>query len=318
MQLKTLSEIFSVKFYKKTTSTLKDEDVPIVLERYTSNHESFEEISKSYKTNRKIIKRIVESCLSQDEFTKAKSSCYSHSVNKNERLEKQVSTWRKNNIDWIPPLKSSEVYIKKMLETRSKNTSYVPQKNFGNTSGRSNGRYIKIDDEIINTIEDLLMKRKSINCISRATSLSSGKVISLIKEYQLMNDTEFKEYRRLQLQSEPEWRFENLLTDRKIEFEYQFRISHICKKSGKKSNKKYDFYIPSINTLIEIDGEAWHNESWCKERNFTENHLKRVRINIENDLIKNEIANVNGFNMIRITNTSDESLTECVESLYNR
>lgn len=315
MQIKTLSEIFSVKFYRKTKSTIKDEDVSIVIERYTINHESFEEISRSYKTSRKIIKKIVESCLSQDEFINAKSKCYSRSVNSSDRLEKQVSSWKKNNQDWVPPLKTSECSIKKMLETRSKNLNYVPHKNFGNTSGRNNGRYIKVDDEIIHIITELLNKRKSINSISKTTSLSSGKVISLIKEYQLMNDSDFKEYRRLQLQSEPEWRFENLLTSHKIEFEYQFKISHTCEKSGRKTSKKYDFYIPSINTIVEIDGEAWHNENWCKERNFSEKHLIKVKAAIENDLLKDQIAKKNGFNITRVKNTNDESLIKCIESL---
>jgi very-short-patch-repair endonuclease len=130
-----------------------------------------------------------------------------------------------------------------------------------------------------------------------------------------MLENEFNEYRRSQLQTEPEWRFENLLTAYKIDFEYQFNISYIC-KSGRKSNKKYDFYIPSINTLVEIDGEAWHDEEWCKERNFKESHLKRVRLNIENDRLKDEIAKNNGFELIRVKNTDNNSLMECVRKLH--
>lgn len=50
------------------------------------------------------------------------------------------------------------------------------------------------------------------------------------------------------------------------------------------SPKEYDFYIPSLNLLLEIDGEYWHS----------------LPKNIENDKYKNDLAKVAGYKLLRI------------------
>lgn len=50
------------------------------------------------------------------------------------------------------------------------------------------------------------------------------------------------------------------------------------------SPKEYDFYIPSLNLLLEVDGEYWHS----------------LPKNIENDKYKNELAKVAGYRLLRI------------------
>ena len=49
-------------------------------------------------------------------------------------------------------------------------------------------------------------------------------------------------------------------------------------------NYKYDIYVKDINLLIEYDGSHWHSQEKT----------------VQNDLLKNNIADNNGFNLLRI------------------
>lgn len=83
----------------------------------------------------------------------------------------------------------------------------------------------------------------------------------------------------------PEIICENYLKEHNITYKYGFEL---C-------GKIFDFYIPEINTLIEIDGVYWHG----KNKTFTE--LNEVQLkNKKNDEIKNKIAVDNGYKLVRI------------------
>lgn len=79
-----------------------------------------------------------------------------------------------------------------------------------------------------------------------------------------------------------------------IKFERLFlmplNIDYEAQKKVK--GKYYDFYIPSKNLLIEVDGDYYH----AKERK----NLNKMQVkNIINDNKKNKIAWKNGFKLIR-------------------
>ena len=67
-----------------------------------------------------------------------------------------------------------------------------------------------------------------------------------------------------------------------------------CKESEKSTdkqliaiqNKYYDFYIPTLHLLVEVDGEYWH----------------RMVPAIKNDLEKHVLAKELKYNLLRITN----------------
>ena len=59
--------------------------------------------------------------------------------------------------------------------------------------------------------------------------------------------------------------------------------------------KLYDFYIPSTNTLIEVDGIYWHG----KHKNLEDLNDTQMKVR-KNDEIKNRLANENGYTLIRI------------------
>ena len=70
---------------------------------------------------------------------------------------------------------------------------------------------------------------------------------------------------------------------------------------------QYDFYIPSKNTLIEIDGIYWHGKG-IDDAKLNETQ-KRNRLN---DNRKTCIAKENGYDLIRIWEDEIED-KECIK-----
>lgn len=92
--------------------------------------------------------------------------------------------------------------------------------------------------------------------------------------------------------SYPERLMSSLLNQLGIEYEYQKmfdwskKVKFKC--DNKKANKLYDFYIPSLNAIIEVNGELHYKESrWSKSR-----PLSYVK---ENDEEKRLLAKENGI-----------------------
>lgn len=83
----------------------------------------------------------------------------------------------------------------------------------------------------------------------------------------------------------PEVQFAELLDSLDIEYEWQWEIDY----------KFFDFYIPSKNLLVEIDGTYWHGRG-ISDENLTE--IQRVVRN--NDNRKNDIAEKHGYTLIRL------------------
>lgn len=88
----------------------------------------------------------------------------------------------------------------------------------------------------------------------------------------------------------PEIKFRKLLDDSNINYIHQYSVPW---KHGWK--KWYDFFIPSINTLIEIDGIYWHGKN-KKNSELNEQQMKTRN----NDTLKNKLASDMGYHLIRI------------------
>ncbi len=83
----------------------------------------------------------------------------------------------------------------------------------------------------------------------------------------------------------PELEFEKIL----IEIGVDFRTQEIV------GGKIFDFYIPSSNLLVEIDGDYWHgNPEKYKRPNKMQN------TNRKNDKRKDLIAESNGYKISRV------------------
>ena len=90
--------------------------------------------------------------------------------------------------------------------------------------------------------------------------------------------------------TKPELKFKSLLEQSGIEFIFQKSLPW---KRGWK--KWYDFYIPSLNLLIEVDGIYWHGKGVLdKDLDI------RQRQSRENDILKNTLALKLGYNLLRI------------------
>jgi len=78
----------------------------------------------------------------------------------------------------------------------------------------------------------------------------------------------------------PEREFKKLLKELKVPFEVQKVIG----------NKIFDFYIPTANLLVEVDGDYWHGN---KDKFSVLNGLQEKAI--RNDLFKDGLATGLGF-----------------------
>ena len=85
----------------------------------------------------------------------------------------------------------------------------------------------------------------------------------------------------------------NLLQQLNVEFEYQYSPKW-CKYRFKGKNKtgRYDFYIPSKQLIIEMDGGIGHGN--CSTKLLTKNE------SLEIDNIKDKLAIEHKLNPIRI------------------
>jgi very-short-patch-repair endonuclease len=83
----------------------------------------------------------------------------------------------------------------------------------------------------------------------------------------------------------PEKEFKKLLKELKVEFQVQKIVG----------NKIYDFYIPHVNMLVEVDGDYWHGN---KEKFSVLNGLQEKVI--RNDKFKDGLAAGLGFTLERV------------------
>ena len=93
-----------------------------------------------------------------------------------------------------------------------------------------------------------------------------------------------------------ELKISNILLEYKIKFESQYNIYY-----DDVNYKTYDFYLEDFNLLIEADGDYWHANP---KKYLIEDELTNVqKINKLNDEFKNNLANKNGYNLLRFWET---------------
>jgi hypothetical protein len=93
--------------------------------------------------------------------------------------------------------------------------------------------------------------------------------------------------------------FERYIKSCGIIFERSYKVPY-CMEDKTPRNKYYDFYIPIINTVIEIHGSYWHPK--------TNHNLSRLQTNnLQNDIFKKKLAKNNWFNILTIYDDELES-----------
>jgi very-short-patch-repair endonuclease len=89
----------------------------------------------------------------------------------------------------------------------------------------------------------------------------------------------------IKTESKLEKEFKKILDMLDIKYEFQYTV---C-------GYNYDFYIPSKNTLIEVDGNWWHCNAALGIYPIHESQKHTV----EHDLVKNKNAKENGYQLLR-------------------
>lgn len=85
----------------------------------------------------------------------------------------------------------------------------------------------------------------------------------------------------------PEREFKKILKELKVEFEVQKIVG----------NKIFDFYIPHINLLVEVDGDYYHANP---EKINLENVNRMQAKNMRNDKFKDSLALGLGYRIERV------------------
>lgn len=103
----------------------------------------------------------------------------------------------------------------------------------------------------------------------------------------------------------PERQFKKLLKELKVEFEVQKIVN----------NKIFDFYIPSANLLVEIDGDYWHaNPDVIKSENINRMQSRNMR----NDKYKDNLAAGMGYGLERVWENDLKKNYSSVKSKFKK
>jgi len=106
-----------------------------------------------------------------------------------------------------------------------------------------------------------------------------------LREQQRHNRVEYLKLEQFLNKSKLEQTFENLLISNNIQFESQHNANGFL----------FDFYVPTKNVLIEVDGDFWHSNpiKWPKP-------IYECQLDIaENDKVKNIVAKSAGYTLLR-------------------
>ena len=94
-----------------------------------------------------------------------------------------------------------------------------------------------------------------------------------------------KKHKQKSYNTQPELIFKSILDALDIKYQQQFPLQ----------GKFYDFFIPSKNLLVEIDGTYWHG----KGLSFGDMNMIQRKA-FKNDIFKNGIASILGYRMLRL------------------
>lgn len=107
---------------------------------------------------------------------------------------------------------------------------------------------------------------------------------------------------------------ENVLLHHNIEYVREYSFPD-CKNPKTNHRLKFDFFIPTLNILIEYDGEQ-HFKPTKFHRNMSINKQQELLLKTQyRDSIKNEYAAANNIRLIRISYLEQNAIKTIIESL---
>lgn len=208
-------------------------------------------------------------------FQKGKSKSENH--RKNLSLSKKGTKWKED-------------------DNRRKNQSEIAKKYLvpANIELRRKGWKPTLSSESKKKLSERMMN----NTIWLTSHHNKGMKLNLT-EHQRANRsikrTNYLKENKQSISSSLELKFIEYLNEHQITFEHQKQLK------TENGSWLYDFFIPHLNLLVEIDGEYWHS---------TKKQLNR-------DLIKNKIAKDQGFILLRLSdkNLLFSMINETVENI---
>ena len=111
---------------------------------------------------------------------------------------------------------------------------------------------------------------------------------------------------KIEKKSKMEIEVEEKLKELKIEFYYQYKFPDCVDIR----ELEWDFYIPSLNLLIEVDGEQ-HFKFIHRFHKVQQDFIDQVR----RDRIKNKYADDKHFNLLRISHDARQYVGKYVETM---
>jgi len=116
-------------------------------------------------------------------------------------------------------------------------------------------------------------KRMLGNTLGKGGSHNKGKVLNLTKEQRRNRSAKRVSYlsknKNIKSGTKPELKCIEFLTTNNIKYEHQYPIH------TKNGSWLYDFLLPEMNLLVEIDGEFWHSTKQAIVRDEIKNTVAR-------------------------------------------
>lgn len=160
--------------------------------------------------------------------------------------------------------------------------------------------------------------RMTGNTIGKKGHHNKGKVLNLSIEQRKNRSLKRVEYlasnRTIKSGTRPENQFINFLVENSIEYQHQYAI-HTTNGSW-----LYDFFLPRLNLLVEIDGEFWHSTKQSIRRDEIKNNVAKeqqkclVRISTDNmdfSIIFNDTESIWRENILILTKRKQKNDQSC-------
>ena len=144
---------------------------------------------------------------------------------------------------------------------------------------------------------NLIMKRmaRSLSVTKKKDEKNKERIAKISREYWAKQENRDKQRARqvkylkntfMKNPTKPEKWFMKFLEKNKLRYVFQYDVG----------NYLYDFWVPEINSLVEVDGDFHH----CNPDVHPKPIYEIQKYTVEHDKVKNKIAKDNQYNLIRI------------------
>jgi hypothetical protein len=107
-----------------------------------------------------------------------------------------------------------------------------------------------------------------------------------------------------------ETKFEQFLLNTKVDYVHNYKIAYDQEGKLSQRYKYYDFYIPSLNKLIELHGSYWHPKQL--NENLSDMQIK----NYYNDEFKTKLASKHGYELDIVYDTDLDNYINCFYTVF--